>query len=297
MTSKHRFLLLLALIAIFPLLMGANASVEYFLAQDGAAYSGKVIASGTVLNQAENSSQPVPFSLVDSNTILFIDFSNTSASGNETATTGIASWTGSDLTITQVNGIAGAVDTDGAPGAQDDGFYRDVDIGSTERWTSTQTWLKSTYGDFTIDVIVRPRTVSGVKNILATHSGGSGSGPALEQYVSGELQFFFFHSSGNTGDVRTIGTMTVDKWYHVILSRSGNVYECGFSDIASDGIITSVEDYTNIIGAHTNDFASATFTGTWEGSTNMVFSQRVGGTSTYDGDYQYLRISNTSRYR
>lgn len=100
-------------------------------------------------------------------------------------------------------------------------------------------------GDFTIEAWVYPTISTGFHEILC-HGGGSGIAWASFELVLNGLVANFAGSSANTGyDIGSeststgqIGTLTVNAWNHLAVTRSGNVYR---------GFLNGVQGYTQTL--------------------------------------------------
>lgn len=228
-----------------------------------------------------------PSKLVDGNTVVFWDFRNTTASGNEPGWSG--SDQGGDLTLTQAGGLSGAIDTSPAASSLDDNYYRVFD-GTDDTLTANQTYLSSS-SDFTLETVVRLDNV-GISHYLFTNTVSNTPAGVFLGYQSGN-NFRFFYADGATAqssiDVNGM-TVSINKWYHVVVTKSGTTYNLYVADIAVDGFITSASD---VAALPANQKASVVDADPFTSAANGQIS-RTGG--IIDGDVAWTRISNIARY-
>jgi hypothetical protein len=113
-------------------------------------------------------------------------------------------------------------------------------------------------GDFTVEMWWNFDTLSGFKMLW----GGSGysNGTGLGHYIDGNRLHTYISVSGSavspTGQSGAV--LTVGKWHHIVLTRSGGTYTQyvdGINVGSGTGSTTSLESANTYIGAHYNNTA------------------------------------------
>lgn len=113
-------------------------------------------------------------------------------------------------------------------------------------------------GDFTVEMWWNFDTFSGFKMLW----GGSGyhNGTGLGHYINGNTLHTYISVSGSTDDPagQSGAVLTVGKWHHIVLTRSGDTYTQyvdGINVGSGTGSTTSLESANTYIGAHYNNTA------------------------------------------
>jgi hypothetical protein len=127
-------------------------------------------------------------------------------------------------------------------------------------------------GDFTIDMWLRPNSVSGNQNIIGTTPTGIDEG-WLIRLEGGNIRFYLL--DGGTFGLLSTATLSVGTWYHIAVVRSGtdvDLYIDGVSD--ASGTTSADNNTTNrtfSLGAQLNasDVASVEYDG-WMDEVRIV---------------------------
>ena len=101
------------------------------------------------------------------------------------------------------------------------------------------TALEPGTSDFTLEYMLRVTTVSGGHELVSKRTAASFA-PFTTQYTDTAL--VWYASSGGGWDVASaspIGTIAVDTWYHVALTRSGDTFRAFLDGVKNATEVTS----------------------------------------------------------
>jgi len=280
------------IITIFLLLMAIPLSAHIIFFGEDANQPASPPAPAPIVMSSLSFDAP-KYGLIDENTTVLWDFTNPTASGNEQGLSGYGFDTQVNLLATQFGTVTGSVNTTSGSGG--DGYYRVFD-GSTDYFTTSQVFITgSAFGDFTVDAMVKLGLLDVNQDSLFEQTETIGVAGIFLGINNGNFRFFVSNGTSLIVNINTTATtLSITKWYHVAITRSGNIYKLTISDIAVGGLITS----TAVSGTGNTEMVTTTTTGAWTVSQSPFIGRRSDIAGNYfNGSYDWLRISKIARYQ